>query len=276
MTGHEVFDELVAGYALDALSGDDRRRVEQHLATCVECRTTLGELRRVSAGIGLSVEPIEPPDALRARVLAGAVAGFPPTVPDATTKTEGRTGVGPAWAWLATAALVSLVAGLGVYAWALRGELLASRQTIAELSGRAETLRRELSAARLDSIRLSNTLNVLGAADVLRVDLRGDGAASAASGLAYVSADSGVVFNARGLPRLAEARTYQLWVIPAEGTTPVSVGLFTVGMEGSSSLAAPMPAGVARVAAVAVSDEPAGGSPSPTTSPLMVGRVVVN
>ena len=57
----------------------------------------------------------------------------------------------------------------------------------------------------------------------------------------------------------AEGRTYQLWQI--QGGAPVSLGVF-----GQDVLTAALPQG----ASVAVSVEPPGGSPQPTTTPLFV------
>lgn len=57
----------------------------------------------------------------------------------------------------------------------------------------------------------------------------------------------------------AEGRTYQLWQI--RGGAPVSLGVF-----GQDVLTASLPQG----ASIAVSVEPPGGSPQPTTTPLFV------
>lgn len=61
--------------------------------------------------------------------------------------------------------------------------------------------------------------------------------------------------------KLAGGRTYQLWKI--EGGTPVSLGVFQQGL---LTNAAPG-------TTIAVSIEPAGGSPQPTTTPLFVQKI---
>ena len=58
-------------------------------------------------------------------------------------------------------------------------------------------------------------------------------------------------------------RVYQMWQI--QGKTPVSLGVF----EGQGFLLADLPAG----ATVAVSVEPPGGSPQPTTTPILVQQL---
>ncbi|MBB5233629.1 anti-sigma factor [Deinococcus budaensis] len=61
---------------------------------------------------------------------------------------------------------------------------------------------------------------------------------------------------------LPPGRTYQLWQL--QGQTPVSLGTF-----GEGGLLVTLPAG----ATVAVSVEPPGGSPQPTTQPLFVQQI---
>ena len=59
---------------------------------------------------------------------------------------------------------------------------------------------------------------------MLKVDLQGLGVAPAATGRAFVSAESGLIFSAERLPRLGANRTYQLWVIPKD-QAPISLGV---------------------------------------------------
>ena len=68
------------------------------------------------------------------------------------------------------------------------------------------------------------------------------------------------------MPALAEDQTYELWYIDSE--TAVPAGTFTVGDDGTTwrVLEGDMTAG----ASVGVTVEPAGGSPQPTTQPVVV------
>jgi len=279
MNGHERFDEDVAAYALGALPDDDRRVFEAHLATCDACQHTLAELRRVSAAIGVSTEPAAPPVELRARTLARAAAQpqdrsrlagtIGPSA--ASADLSGRAATRPSW--FALAAALACIVGLGAYSWLLRSDLTSARELIAAMSARVETLSEQLTAARRDSATLTNTINVLRAPGMLRVDLKGQSAAPAAVGRAFISADKGLIFSAEEMPRLSANRTYQLWVITPENPSPISAGVFAADAGGTSMLTVPLPQGVTVVAAVAVSDEPSGGSPQPTTAPFLVGAV---
>ena len=69
-----------------------------------------------------------------------------------------------------------------------------------------------------------------------------------------------------------QARSLELWVVPADGSAPRSLGLIRAG--GATVLTAALPV-EARGAALAISREPAGGSPSgaPTGPILGVGAL---
>jgi len=76
---NEDLHELVAGYALDALDGDDRQAFESHLAGCERCRVELAGLSEAVGTLAFAVEGPVPPAALRGRILAAA-REEPPTV----------------------------------------------------------------------------------------------------------------------------------------------------------------------------------------------------
>lgn len=59
----------VAAYALGALTDEETRRFEAHLATCDLCRTDLAALRPVVAALPAAADQVEPPRALRKRVM---------------------------------------------------------------------------------------------------------------------------------------------------------------------------------------------------------------
>jgi anti-sigma-K factor RskA len=277
MTGHEAFDAAPAAYALDALDAADRAAFEAHLRSCSECQRDVAEFRRVAAALGAAVEPVAPPESLKARTLARVAAqpaeprgDVPPPRARlefrAPSAPQGRTG----WQWLVNAAAVVLVAGLGIYAWSLRSEVALLRQTVVDAAARAEALRTELNTLRRDSLRLSNTVNVLSAPDLLRVDLKGLAGAPGAAGRAYLSRSQGLVFAATGLPALRPGRVYQLWVIPPGGA-PISAGILPSDGAGSP-FSAPLPAPLQAIQTVAVTDEPGpAGSAGPTSTPLLAG-----
>ena len=234
---HDSLREQSGAYALGLLTLSERREFEAHLETCAECTRELRELAAVTESLGRMVEPRDPPERLRARVMQGAGAA-PPATP-------ARNAIMTAPAWLLLAASIGLV-GVGLYAAVLRGRVNES----------AATVRR--------------TELILAAADVKRVDLAGQDVAPGASGRAFWSRSHGVMFTASGLPPLPKGKVYQLWVVT--GTAPLSAGLLTPDGAGHVMAVADMPPDVVPVA-VAVTIEPEGGVPSPTGAKYLVGAV---
>ena len=58
MMTHDEASELLGAYGLDAVDGDERTELEEHLETCPRCRAELDSLREVAAAMGNSVEPL--------------------------------------------------------------------------------------------------------------------------------------------------------------------------------------------------------------------------
>jgi hypothetical protein len=69
---HERIEELLAGYALRALSGEDAleadRVLSEHVPDCHRCRATLLAFSDTVADLGLAATPLDPPDTLLPRL----------------------------------------------------------------------------------------------------------------------------------------------------------------------------------------------------------------
>jgi anti-sigma-K factor RskA len=73
------------------------------------------------------------------------------------------------------------------------------------------------------------------------------------------------------LPQLPAGRIYEMWV-QRGSAPPVPTGtLFGVGSSGTAAVG--VPGSLDGTSAVMVTNEPAGGSPAPTTTPLIVARL---
>jgi anti-sigma factor RsiW len=293
---HEPFAASVAAYALDALDTQDAREFEMHLASCPECQHELAQYRDVTTQLGLAIEPESPPAELKARTMARAVAQ-PPTAPsrrgddgahivrpvfgatvDGAAEAKPRRSASP-WAWTAVAASLAGLLAVSAYAWSLRVQTADLRQQLQSAIDRAERLRADLVAARRDAGQLQNTTNVIRAPDLLTISLRGRPGALKASGHALVSAGSGLIVRAGGLPPLQPGRVYQLWVIPptrsgAPAPAPVGVGVLMADASGAYVLeTGALPSAASAVSLLAVTNEPGPtGSTGPTTPILLVGQ----
>jgi hypothetical protein len=72
MADHGAIEELLAGYVLRSLSGEDAaeadRSLTEHVPGCVSCSETLAAFQAVSADLALDANPMEPPDTLLPRL----------------------------------------------------------------------------------------------------------------------------------------------------------------------------------------------------------------
>lgn len=69
---HEAIDELLAGYVLRSLSGEDAAEADHllsdHVPTCAACRDTLAAFQDLSADLALDATPLSPPETLLPRL----------------------------------------------------------------------------------------------------------------------------------------------------------------------------------------------------------------
>lgn len=72
------------------------------------------------------------------------------------------------------------------------------------------------------------------------------------------------------LPRVAKGRTYQLWLVTA-ASQKISAATFNTDARGNAVVQATYPLGENDLAAVAITEEPDGGSPQPTGTILVAG-----
>lgn len=243
MTDHQ-WTELAAPYALGALDAEERARFEAHLATCAECRGEVHSYREVGALLAESAPAATPPAALRERVLKEARRVRP-----IGTRRAARA------PWLAAAACLVLALGIG-YAY-LRD------RAVFEQASTSLTAMRDTIAAR-DSL-----VKTLLSPDAATADLAATGQAPSAR-LFWSPSRRRVVMAVFHLTPAGSGRTYQLWAI-SKGK-PVSIGIFNTNPSGQLITQMAVPADLT-FELTAVTEEPAGGSPQPTQTPFLVGKV---
>lgn len=132
MSRHEQWDELAAGYALDALEPADRAAFLAHLATCAQCQDALDQHALVAAQLGSLAggEATPPPwSAIRAGIV-DAEQSTPTTVVDLDRRR--RRG-----AVFLSAAAAAVVVVAGVVAWQLTS---GSDDTVRPLASTAACL----------------------------------------------------------------------------------------------------------------------------------------
>jgi anti-sigma-K factor RskA len=269
MTGmdHDAVREAAGLYALGALPPDERALFEAHVSTCDECRRDVRAFGEVVDALPFALPQVDPPPALRSRVLAAAGAdGSRSVVPLAPVR-PGRPFV---WAaWLSAAAMLVVAIGLGAYTVRLRHRVSGLEVVLREAIARLDRSESQLASATRDAERAQLRLAVLTAQDMKQVELAGQAPAPRAAGRAFLSASNGLLFAASQLPPLPAGRTYQVWFLTPGA--PISAGLIKPDQTGRVTAAFEVPPGAASPSGLAVSIEPDGGVPAPTGALYLVG-----
>jgi anti-sigma-K factor RskA len=253
---------LYEEFALGVLSGEERAELEAHLArACKVCTPGVEKARWVVAHLSHLAPQAQPPASLKRKILSAATdaqaAADKQQVPP-------RRAVFPAWAWAAAAAL-ALVTGYSV-------------RQMQTLTAQLADLRRQMRVAELQNRALQDQLDLgrLVAAVMMSPDSKQVKLLPATSKMpmvhAYLHPQMGVAITAEQMPALPASRTLQLWSVPKKGQ-PLSLAIFHPDAQGQVALVAPVTMPQEEIAALAVSEEPAGGSPQPTSTPTWIAQM---
>ncbi len=275
---------LTGAYALNALGDTERRDFERYALTDPQ---TLEEVRSLSETAALLAygTPVEaPPAALKADVMAAIrntrqlpAASVVRDISTATGTSTRRTAAGshearghaagraqtanrPRNRWapaLSAAAALVLFAGVGLGGWVV-GQAATQRDMEQKIV--AISAQQQAAAAQQEAM-----LGIVSSPDakIATTELSDGGSVTVASS---GKADKAAVM-VQDLPALPSGKTYELWFISAAGAVPA--GLMGVGdpaVAGLQVLNGPL----GGATHVGITVEPAGGSPAPTTTPIVV------
>lgn len=248
--GDHPVDELAA-YALDAVDGDERRAIEAHLTVCASCRRDLAAHQEVlSRMIGDESPPTAVWDkiVLQTRALDDAEipAPGPRPLPGDVVPLDGVRSPRHLRAPEHARTRRRLAGALAVAAAVAVAVGVAPR--LLDGSGDDGPPTTELVAPDLPV---------------------GDVVAADGTTVAHVRADErGSYVEMAAMAPLPDRRTYQLWSL--DGADPVSLGLLGPGTDPVVRVS--LPDGTT---SVAISDEPAGGSPAPSGLVAGTGELAV-
>jgi len=260
-------------YAMQALSLDEQAAVKAHLGACETCRAELALIMGDLALVAMSAEQHPLPEGARERFLerigadragvdpigsALAVSQKVVSIADGLAQ-KPRTRRAAAWIpWTAVAALLLVAFGLGIKLHLANIEL---EQQAARLASEAGV-----------NQRAREVLDVLTAPAAQHILLTAGSPRPAPSARAvYVASRGALVLEASNLAQIDSGKTYELWVIPANGKAPIPAGISRPDAAGSASVVLPqIPAGV-EAKAFGITIEPAAGSSAPTLPIVLAG-----
>ncbi len=204
-------DELIVWYALGALATDERAQVEQHLATCTQCRATLAEAQGVANMLSQSIKPITPSRRVKRNLMARVdadLAAVRPRTSMAVRAREWWASWGRGWAPAVAFASLILVLAFGWWNFTLQDELSRTRKVLSEVTN-PSTLVATLPPA---------------------VNAPHDAQAKLFVAADYTSA----LLAVGGLKPLGPDQTYEFWLI--RGGQSVPAGCFNVDQHGNGRL----------------------------------------
>ena len=262
MSEHDQFSELIEAYALGSLDEQERIMLESHLtAGCEDCANALAEARWVTSQLAYLAPAAEPSEMLRARLLrtVRADAGAPAVRPS-------RPAV-PVWLWAGVAALFLLTAYTTWNAWKLQREINEVKQRAAEEMKLREQLQQQLAVAKREARILTDPRSkkiMLPPQSPNMPQLE-----------AMWHPELGLCVMGQQVPMPGKNKVLQLWLIPkTAGGKPMPSQMTWPDADGKLNLLVENPPEVmAETKALAITEEPMGGSLQPTGTPMWVGGV---
>ncbi|HVH66006.1 MAG TPA: anti-sigma factor [Candidatus Acidoferrum sp.] len=237
LTEAEV-EDLLAGYALDALTAEEAGQMEAHLRQCSQHQQAAAELRQTATRLALAVDDQEPPARLRQRVAEAARAASQE---------------GPARAATSDARLpLRMPAQPSIWRrWRVQpGQLVAAAAVIIAL-GVGTLFGTRIAAPQQQTWSFAG--NQL--------------APGAHATLVYDRDRHTAVLAVTGLPALGPGQLYQVWLI--EKNAPVDAG---VSGQAGGNLLVRISKDPTQYQTLAITIEP-GEQTQPTTTPILAGTL---
>ena len=275
MSEHEQIRELMEAYALGALDAGERATVDAHLASgCATCAKALEEARWAASQLAYLAPEAQPSEMLKGRLLqtvrAEAGGGTAGGIREGQTRAgESHERGTPWWLWAGVAALLIF----SVYsAWnaerqhnviiGLQKQMDAQNQQRAKLEQELLSAKTQAHEAMIWSDPKSVKIN-LPAKDPKMPMLE-----------AMWHPEMGLCVKGWNVPAVGKNHVLQLWLIPKKGGKPMPTMTFWPDATGTfTAMVENPPKDMAETQALAITEEPMGGSEQPTSTPMWVGGV---
>jgi hypothetical protein len=279
----DQFREMYEAYALGALDPPEPAALEAHLATgCAECAKALAEARWIVSQLAYLAPEAATSDMLKGRLMqtVRAEAKSKPSSPVATAVRATPIDI-PYWLSAGIAALLLLALYFGWDAHRLKEELRAAneqnqrnQQVVASTQNESAASQQKLAAMEQQMAKMHRENTILTDPASVKIMLVAQ-KIQAPQMVAMWHARYGIVLTGQKVPMPSGNRVLQLWLIPKEpGSKPMPS--MTVRPDANGNfvlLVSDPPAAGGDTKALAVTEEPAGGSVAPTSTPKWVGAM---
>ena len=279
MSNCDQFREMYEAYALGALDPPEGAALEAHLASgCAECAKAVAEARWLVAQLAYLAPEASTSDMLKGRLMGTVRSEAKSSSPSATaTKTTTPSGI-PYWLSAGIAALLLLTL---YFAWdahrlkqGLRAANERNEQIVANTQNERAASQQELTAMQEQMAKMRRENAILTDPASVKITLAAQ-KIQAPQMVAMWHDKYGIVLTGQKVPMPSGNRVLQLWLIPkAPGGKPMPS--MTVRPDANGNfviLVSNPPAASSNTKALAITEEPAGGSAAPTTTPKWVGAM---
>lgn len=258
------FRDLFEAYALGALDAAEKSAFEAHLSTgCQDCNKAVEEARWVVSQLAYLAPAATPSDMLKGRLMQTVRAEA-----QASPKTAPAKSHVPLWMWGAVAASLLFAVFSLLQVHRAQKELRSEERQVASYISGIQELQAKLELAKRENVILTDAASVkikLAEAGPLQPRVQ-----------AIWHAKLGIVLTAENVPAPAGNRVLQLWLIPkTPGGKPLPSEVVRPDAEGKFVLlVANPPEAMEGTKALAITEEPEGGSLAPTSTPRWVGPTI--
>ncbi len=283
---HIPEDDL-ALFALALMGPEEAAFTVAHLKHCDLCRGEVARLQGDLVGYAMSAEMQAPPSGARERLMR-AVAQEKKFIPQPAPVAEPVVATRPLpplefsrdyvsepkrsmgflnWGGWALAASLAALAGWQFYQNSdLQRQISVQSHELDHGGGVVQNADVQRAREVLQTLTDPLALQV-----ALHVPTPGHAAPKPEAHAAYVSSTGKLIFVASHLKVLPDTKTYELWLLPASGTSPMPAGLFRPDANGNASVVLPsLPKYiVAKGFGVTVEDD--GGAAKPTPPIVLAG-----
>ncbi len=278
MSSHDQFREWYEAYALGALDAPERSALEAHLATgCNECSQAIAEARWLVSQLAFTAPDSAPSNMLKGRLMqtVRAEAKSSPAAPAAVTAISAPRI--PYWLSAGIAALLLVTLYSAWNAHRLQDELRASQaanqQATAQLEQERNAAQQKLAETESQMAMMHRETTILTDPASTKIMLMPQ-KIQAPQLVAMWQHQNGIVVAGQKVPMPGRDRVLQLWLIPKDPAgKPLPSVTLRPDANGRFVMVVAHPPDPSGIKALAITEEPAGGSPQPTSAIRWAGNM---